>query len=679
MDLPAFIDVVDPYKVRVVEREHSEGEAKLLDFTIGRIVPLLLVALAHVESVLEASVDKLFDEGGSTEQGDSTADGGHDAEIGLVNVVEDTSARNVTVERPKHPRKKRPAITNASGSSHLPKKLKGDHSTSSGAATSGKFLYVLKELLASSILNVVIGVEAVATLSLITSLLSATLEREDGNPTDSITGHNLYTIGPSEKFVISSDSSHHSSINASGAVVNSIIRSVILYPVMTEAVVTSHAVSAPSIPVPEMGTKITPSVHAFMFHDTNSIKIARANVLNDSRLDDFDVSREFVDHLAPPLLFFEICEMDYHHLFMEFSVRTARQACLNAKVRMRTEYCLSERSRDDEIENLKAQLLLKEAEATEDRELKDFNVVISSPKSQNDGLVEHTTCSSLRDQVSGHERLKEQIEEFQDAQMNIVNGRSLEDVVIYNPAAKADFNSTLQRLCEVDFPLLSKPRSHKDASAVDIMNLILLEGSLADVSGISDLQPDVEQLTLPIYRPKDQVVLYETTFSLSLSIAHSLVKRIRENVAAQLSACIDVWIPLVDPLSAENLIGAASTSVNVPATVVTTTALSTTFASTSSVPPITIDAYEIVSVDGQEDARGDVQGNVQGDVASSPTIAACSLLSSNRSGLIPKASSFCTISTSIVLSVGMPIFAGITASVPYDSEKGVSTLVDLIM
>nr|GFD32887.1 hypothetical protein [Tanacetum cinerariifolium] len=70
--------------------------------------------------------------------------------------------------------------------------------------------------------------------------------------------------------------------------------------------------------------------------------------------------------------------MEYHHLLTEFNVGTARQACLNAKVKIRIEYCLSERNRleskcesqvdllkakDVEIENLKAQLLLKEAEA----------------------------------------------------------------------------------------------------------------------------------------------------------------------------------------------------------------------------------------------------------------------------------------------------------------------------
>ncbi|GJV12883.1 hypothetical protein Tco_1354424 [Tanacetum coccineum] len=59
---------------------------------------------------------------------------------------------------------------------------------------------------------------------------------------------------------------------------------------------------------------------------------------------------------------------------------------------------------------------------------------------------------------------------------------------------------------------------------------------------------------------------------------------------------------LACPLSAKNLTGTASTSGSMPTAVVTTTTLSTTFASASSVPPITTDDYEVVSVDGQEDA-----------------------------------------------------------------------------
>nr|GEY03848.1 hypothetical protein [Tanacetum cinerariifolium] len=213
-----------------------------------------------------------------------------------------------------------------------------------------------------------------------------------------------------------------------------------------------------------------------------------------------------------------------------------------------------------------------------------------------------TICFSLCDQVSGYELLKDRIEEFQDAQMKIVDdkvakldadllemachleekfyphllttisgriwllthdlklilvkclnsfeylttlraaisraieqgmqsglavgidhgkeGRSLTDVADYNPNAEVNFNSTLQKLCKVDFLWLTELKSHKDVSVEDIMNLLRLEGPLADAPG------------------------------------------------------------------------AASTSGNVLASVATTMALSTTFASASFIPPITVDDYE---------------------------------------------------------------------------------------
>ncbi|GKB30512.1 hypothetical protein Tco_0869913, partial [Tanacetum coccineum] len=598
--------------------------------------------------------------------------------------------------------------------------------------------------------------------------------RESGVPTDSVTGLNFRTIGPSERFVISLDSSHHSSINVAEAGIDSFVRSVAPPPVMTKAVITTNVASIPFLPAPKTSTKVISPVHASMFHDSDSMRkvrpdaagsshitikelsmgsrdinsktlyevfVSQWNISNDTLLYDHDVSREFIDHLAPLVLFSQIREMDYHHLFMEFNVRTARQACLNAKVKMGTEYCLSERKRfeskcesqadllkakDVEIEKLKAQLLLKEAkvaeaahlyiqvsaaEATEkihaeeidvlkqrnvtlenekdsldgkvvelqssifvkDLELKDLNVAVSTLRSQKDGLVDQvhaleTTCSCLRDQVSGYEPLKKHIEEFQDAQMNIVNdkvakldadflemalllkekfyphllttisaisraiekgmqdglsagivhgkeGKSLADVAAYNPSEEAGYNSALQRLREVDFPFLSELSSHKNASVEDIMNLLRLEGPLADAHRMSDLQPNVDQLMLLVHRSKDQVVLGETFMSFSLNVTHSRVERIKENVAARWLALIYVWAPLVDPLSAENLVGAAGTSDSVPATVATTTALSTTFTSTSSVPPIIIEDYQVVGTDGPEDAQ-----NSQGNVVSFPTV-----------------------------------------------------------
>ncbi|GKE11480.1 hypothetical protein Tco_1415031, partial [Tanacetum coccineum] len=339
MDLLAFIHVADPTKVKVGERERANEEARLLDSTVGRVVPLIPVAPARAESELEASVDKLFDESGGADQGDSVASGGQETAAEVAAGVRFVDEENVAAEKPKRPRKKIQVATDASGSSHPPKKLRNDHGTSGGAASAGKSPTVLKQLLASSILNVESGVEAVATLPFVTSSVSATPEHESGVPADSITGLNLRTIGASERFVISSDSSHHSSTNFPGAEGDSLIRSVVVSPVMTEAVITTHVASIPSATAPESGTKVITPVHASMFHDSEStgtvrpdvagsshlpgkelsmgsqevdseslheVFVPRWNIPNDSLLDDLDASREFIDHLAPLVLFAQI-------------------------------------------------------------------------------------------------------------------------------------------------------------------------------------------------------------------------------------------------------------------------------------------------------------------------------------------------------------------------------------
>nr|GFC51491.1 hypothetical protein [Tanacetum cinerariifolium] len=56
-----------------------------------------------------------------------------------------------------------------------------------------------------------------------------------------------------------------------------------------------------------------------------------------------------------------------------------------------------------------------------------------------------------------------------------MEGRSLADVTTYNPDAKVDFNTALQELREVDFPLLAELKSYKDVSTKDIMNVLRLE------------------------------------------------------------------------------------------------------------------------------------------------------------------------------------------------------------
>ncbi|GKA69603.1 hypothetical protein Tco_0775667 [Tanacetum coccineum] len=702
MDLLTFIHVADPTKVKVREREHAEEEARLLDSTVRRVVLLPPVSPDRADSELEASMEKLFNESGGADQRDSAAGDGQKTEAEIVAGVRFVDEDNLVAEKPKHLQKKRQAVTDASGSSHPPKKLRSGHGTSSRAASTGKSPTV------------------VATLPFVTSSVSATPEHESGVPADSITRLNLRTIGTSKRFVISSDSSHHTSTNVPGAEGDSLIRSAVVPPMMTEAVITTHVASIPSATTPESGTKVITSVHASMFHDSESTRTVRPDVASSFHLPGIGLfmgSRE-VDSES----FHEDC---LPGLF-EYRSKDADKKKLSKKRRLESE-CEKQagllRSKDKEIKNLKAQLLLKEVEAAEairlrtqkstfeaaeqvhvdklnilkqknvaledekkslsgkvaelqslvsvnDRELKDVDATVTSLMSQNDGLADQvrvleTTCSSLHERLSGYENLTERLEKFQNVELKVVNervekldadlmeiachleekfyphllttifgrrwlltyglklvlvkclnsseylitlgaainrsikkgmqdglaagidhgraGRSLVDIVAYNPSAEANFNSSLQELREVDFRLLADLKSHKDASIEDVMNLLRLESPLADALGMDSLQPDIEQLKVPIHRSKDQVVLGETSLSFILSVSYSRVERIRANIAAE----------------------------RVSTVTGTTTALSTTFASAGSIPPISVEDYEFIHADGQENS----QGNVQRDVA----------------------------------------------------------------
>ncbi|GKG34032.1 hypothetical protein Tco_0434191, partial [Tanacetum coccineum] len=97
--------------------------------------------------------------------------------------------------QPRHPKKIKTTISNAGGSSHPPKKLREDHETLSEASVGGKSKYVVQQLLAGAVQNVVVKGEPILTLPFVTSTVSATPEREEEDHTDSLSGANLHTIG----------------------------------------------------------------------------------------------------------------------------------------------------------------------------------------------------------------------------------------------------------------------------------------------------------------------------------------------------------------------------------------------------------------------------------------------------------------------------------------------------
>nr|GFA40176.1 hypothetical protein [Tanacetum cinerariifolium] len=186
MDLFDFIHASDLTKVRVVEREREVDEPRLLDTTIGRTVSLLSVAPDRADSELEASVERLFDGGGSGTQTEE------------------------------------------------------DHGTPSGTFVVGKFQSSLQRFLVGAVLNAKVWVTAIRTLPFVTASVSTTPEREDGDHTDFVAEPNLCTIGAPQGFVISSDSSHHSSTNVAEAEVDSLIMS--SAPIMTTVTTTTLTV-----------------------------------------------------------------------------------------------------------------------------------------------------------------------------------------------------------------------------------------------------------------------------------------------------------------------------------------------------------------------------------------------------------------------------------------------------
>ncbi|GKB81280.1 hypothetical protein Tco_0948175, partial [Tanacetum coccineum] len=236
-------------------------------------------------------------------------------------------------------------------------------------------------------------------------------EREDEHPADSVTGLNLRTISAPQRFVISSDSSHHSGANIEGAEVDSIASSSapIIATVVTATVdVTTTTKEAPAKEAPAKPslfaagsssageTDPVPGGFSDVFgsdflvggirivvdpeFDLQKVYVPQWSVTNGSCLDDGRVCHKMLDEFAPPKFFASIRGMEHDLLFTKFNVGAARQISLSTEVRMRAEYNIKEKRRlkavveekdillktkGEEIDRLNAQLLLKEAKSAE--------------------------------------------------------------------------------------------------------------------------------------------------------------------------------------------------------------------------------------------------------------------------------------------------------------------------
>nr|GEW49110.1 putative transposase (putative), gypsy type [Tanacetum cinerariifolium] len=389
MDLLSFICTVDPTKVRIGERQCEEDEPKLLETTVERVVSLLPVAPDSSSGELEASVEKLFSKGGNGEQakqGDS-ASGGRGVGI---DVVVETSVEDVALAQLKRQKKRKTKLLMLK--EQRPRR-RGDRSNKTS-----------------------MPIIMIATTSTPTADPAAIAKEK-------LVGSSVF--GADSPFVGGSHPIPGGFSDCSGS----------------------------DFLIGGIRTVIDPD------SNLQKVYIPQWNATNGFCLDDSGVCREMVDEFAPFIFFASVRGMDHDQVFTEFNVGAARQISLTAEVRMRAEYNIKERrrlnsvveekdsllkSRCEEIESLKAQLLVKETEAARlsisvkplnSQLLRNHSVMkhkflrnatLPWRKRKNNSLADQVhkleaSFAGLQEKVTVYEECMSQLEKFQDEKMEEVN------------------------------------------------------------------------------------------------------------------------------------------------------------------------------------------------------------------------------------------------------------------
>ncbi|GJR18723.1 hypothetical protein Tco_0967250 [Tanacetum coccineum] len=231
---------------------------------------------------------------------------------------------------------------------------------------------------------------------------------------------------------------------------------------------------------------------------------------------------------------------------------------------------------DVKVIDIEASAMTKECELT------DLNAMVHELE---------FSSSELQEKVTMYENCMEQLEKFRDDQMKVVNNKF---DMLYTDFVEMALHLE-EKLAAISKAIEKELKSSKDASIDVVMNIIRLEEPLADKLTLNEMQPNVDQLMVPIYHSPDKVVIGATALSFALDVSSIHILKIKENITNQRLALCDVFVPLAKPFSVATLIGTEGTAVSVAATM----ALSTTFDSASSIAPIFVDDYEVIGTDAQ--------------------------------------------------------------------------------
>ncbi|GJV92901.1 putative gypsy type transposase [Tanacetum coccineum] len=434
MDLNAFICTADPRKVRINERP-------IVTVAKHRTVTLLPTSVSRPSGELSESIEREFGEDGSGGGGQEDASvAGHGNVRPVVPITDDIVAE-ADVSRPKRSKKKR-VIRGSEGTpaaSHPPKRLRADYGRIGGSTAGGKSPGVLNKLLQDSRLSVEQGVTALPTLPFITSSVTASPLEEGGDHTDSVTGPSLRSVAASARFVVLSDSSHHSATNSAGPEGDSFVRSVV--PVMTEATTVTTIATTVAIPADVGKDKSVP--HPSVFGSSSSSEKTdrtlslftgrsgsgfaagsiRAEEVTDAGLEEiyvpeWTVTKGFelndgrscanmIDHFTPPAFFKTVRGMEHEQLFAEFNVSAARNLSLSSEVRMRAEYNILEKRKWRSLAEEKDSLL-----GAKDKEIEELRSQLL--KAKEESVVNQGLVSQVRELETSSARLREQLDLYEE-------------------------------------------------------------------------------------------------------------------------------------------------------------------------------------------------------------------------------------------------------------------------
>ncbi|GJV44875.1 hypothetical protein Tco_1429411 [Tanacetum coccineum] len=520
MDLFALIRHSDPTKVRTGNRDLAEREVKLLKMTEGRTVsldPLITAASGGSGN----SIDKLFDEGDDAGQEHSVEKDD--------DVLEETIALDVldvAGEKAKNKRKRK-VTGDASGSTHPPKKLRDDYQLVL-LNTSRKSLSALRGLFPDGS-----GIPSGVTKPLIAASVAPT---SDVGPTNSVSGLNLSIIvdAPVVMVVVTTTVVDVAAIPGS-KLNNPSTSSDSFYGSQSLDTETMHRVYVPRWKVTNDSVLEEP----YVYHDLID-RLAPPALFAQLRAIDYNqLYSEFNVGTAQQVCLGAEVRMQAKHTLEnkgELEDKCAEQVTL-----------LSER--DAEIVHLKSLLSWKETEAAEairlrgqltsveatdaakDSKLKDLKEknfalegereMVAELYAQLLEMVAHLdkefypcflTAISERRWILSHGlklvilkclKSPEYCHDLGTAIGCVVNkgiqddlragvdhriaGRDLSIIEAYDPSAEAKYVEAINALGAVDFSMLSELKSKKDASIVDLIDSLHLEGPLAEILRAEDL------------------------------------------------------------------------------------------------------------------------------------------------------------------------------------------------